>query len=470
MELMDERDSEIAALAHWQETARTKEGQRARRDQVAKILKSVAFRNSSTLQRMLEFIIEKAEKGQCSDLNEYSIAVQVLGRKSSFDPSADTSVRTQAYRLRTRLKDYYASEGASDQLIIEIPKGHYMPSFSLRDEFGPHLTKEMAVVTEQNISAVSAPPNLKAPLHRHRRLLALAAGIGGILLTLGGLGLFNLLHSVQKSPAVGSEPDAEVASFWNKPSSKNGVVVAFTNPEFLESESGTLSPYSGVATADRGASATDAQQAVRQSGVATGLHESFYFEDGFTGTGEVFAVRSLAEALRSMNLRMILLRSRSVSASDLRDHDIVFLGSPGWNTLLYHVELPKRFLFISSANLWQSKIEDTSATSVQARFLKVIRDPHTHVIQADYGLFQVFPAPLPGHRIILLAGLTTTGTQGAAAFATSADGLAQVRKLLSTHPGREDQLPDYFECLLRVEAAGGLDALHTDPVSCVKTQ
>jgi len=470
MQSIDEQNPKLAAFAASQEIPKTKESPRTRHDQLAKILRSTAFRNSTTLQRMLEFIVEKAEKGQLTDLDEYSIAVQVLGRKPTFDPSADTSVRTQAYRLRTKLKDYYASEGASDQLIVEVPKGHYVPSFTIRGEVHPPHTQEMAVDAEQTIASIPSPPNPKTPLFRYPRLFALAAGIGGVLVTIGVIGLFNLVHPVHRSSPVHSGPDAEVAFFWNKPSSKNGVVVAFTDPEFLESESGTLSPYSGIASADRGASFTGAQEAAQHSSAAVSLLKPLYYEDGFTGTGEVFAVGSLANMLRSMNLQMILLRSPSLSASDFRDHDIVFLGSPRWNVLLYNVEVPQRFRFISNPVLWQSEIEDTSATSVQARFLRVVRDAHTHVILADYALFQVFPAPSSGHRIILLAGLTTTGTQGAAAFATSANGLAQIRKLLSTHPGREDSLPDYFECLLRVKAAGGLDALHTAPVSCVKTK
>ena len=140
------------------------------------------------------------------------------------------------------------------------------------------------------------------------------------------------------------------------------------------------------------------------------------------------------------------------------------------NGLLAKVNLPKRFVFRDDPEhtLWESEIEDTSAQTSSARIFKVLRDPQTHVIQSDYGLFQVFPGPSAGHRIILLAGLTTTGTQGAAAFATSSDGLSQVRKLLGLTNPASAALPRYFECLLRVDAAGGLDVLQVTPVSCSK--
>ena len=38
----------------------------------------------------------------------------------------------EAGRLRARLADYYAAEGATDNIIIEVPKGGYVPVFRLR--------------------------------------------------------------------------------------------------------------------------------------------------------------------------------------------------------------------------------------------------------------------------------------------------------------------------------------------------
>jgi hypothetical protein len=158
-----------------------------------------------------------------------------------------------------------------------------------------------------------------------------------------------------------------------------------------------------------------------------------------------------------------------LSAADLRNHDVLFLGSPIGNAVLDRIALPKRFVFQlphASPYLWQGEIVDTWNASAQPHSYSVSRDSHSHVILADYALFDVFPSPTPDHRIILLAGITTTGTQGAAAFATSAVGLQQISELLAKNsPGRKS-LPPYFECLLRVDAVGGLDALQASAVSC----
>ena len=60
------------------------------------------------------------------------VGVEALGRGASFDPRTDPIVRAEASRLRSRLERYYADEGRGDELIIELPKGKYVPRFGTR--------------------------------------------------------------------------------------------------------------------------------------------------------------------------------------------------------------------------------------------------------------------------------------------------------------------------------------------------
>lgn len=66
-------------------------------------------------------------------LKETTIGVAVFGRSPDYDPKADTIVRSQAWRLRSKLRQYYASEGAHESIIIDLPIGHYVPTFRLRE-------------------------------------------------------------------------------------------------------------------------------------------------------------------------------------------------------------------------------------------------------------------------------------------------------------------------------------------------
>ena len=71
--------------------------------------------------------------GDAQYLKETTIGVSVFGRAPDYDPKKDTIVRTQAWRLRAKLRDYYALEGAADPIVISIPKGHYTAVFTFRD-------------------------------------------------------------------------------------------------------------------------------------------------------------------------------------------------------------------------------------------------------------------------------------------------------------------------------------------------
>ncbi|MGH9629614.1 MAG: hypothetical protein ACRD7E_14960, partial [Bryobacteraceae bacterium] len=102
------------------------------RRQLAKILASGAFRGAGRSSRFLNFIVEHTLQGRGETLKEYFIGVEVLGRRESFDPRLDSIVRTEASRLRARLKSYYESEGSGDSIFIELPKGGYVPIFTYR--------------------------------------------------------------------------------------------------------------------------------------------------------------------------------------------------------------------------------------------------------------------------------------------------------------------------------------------------
>ena len=96
---------------------------------LSNIVRSKTFRQVDRLQRFLTYIVEETLAGRGDALKEYPVGVDVFGKESSFDPRMDPIVRVQARRLRFRLVTYYAEEGQSDPVVIEIPKGGYTPTF-----------------------------------------------------------------------------------------------------------------------------------------------------------------------------------------------------------------------------------------------------------------------------------------------------------------------------------------------------
>ena len=70
-------------------------------------------------------MVSRALKEDESDLKGYTIALQVFGRPPSFDAQSDPLVRVEALRLRQRLTEYYAGEGATDPVRLQLPRGSY---------------------------------------------------------------------------------------------------------------------------------------------------------------------------------------------------------------------------------------------------------------------------------------------------------------------------------------------------------
>lgn len=112
------------------------------RSQLAKILVTAAFRNSSVLSGFLQYAVDEKLAGRGRELKEYTIGINALLRSPDFNPQLDPVVRIHAGRLRRALKEYYYEQGKSDPLIIEIPKGGYIPSFVLKDSVSETETRQ----------------------------------------------------------------------------------------------------------------------------------------------------------------------------------------------------------------------------------------------------------------------------------------------------------------------------------------
>jgi len=99
------------------------------REQLRSILSSQAFRGAQAQQAFISYVVGESVAGRGHLIKEYLIGIEALHRGDAFDPRLDPIVRTQASKLRTRLRKYYETEGATDPLLIEIPRGSYAPVF-----------------------------------------------------------------------------------------------------------------------------------------------------------------------------------------------------------------------------------------------------------------------------------------------------------------------------------------------------
>jgi hypothetical protein len=104
------------------------------RNELERIRTSRCMSGCNRLLQLLDFVVNATLRGDASHLKETTIGVEVFGRSPDYDPKVDTIVRSQAWRLRTKLRKYYATEGLNDPMTIDVPTGQYVPSFHVREQ------------------------------------------------------------------------------------------------------------------------------------------------------------------------------------------------------------------------------------------------------------------------------------------------------------------------------------------------
>ena len=106
------------------------------------VFASGTFAKSQNLARLLKYLCRKYFEGHAGDLKEFNIGVEALGRLADFDPTSNSIVRVELFRLRERLKKYYETEGLHDPVVIVLKPGNYTPQFLTRSEFVAQLSPQ----------------------------------------------------------------------------------------------------------------------------------------------------------------------------------------------------------------------------------------------------------------------------------------------------------------------------------------
>ena len=104
------------------------------REELSRILESSIFVQSDRLGRFLRYTVDATLAGDAETLKEYLIGTEVYDRKPPYHPSVDSIVRSEARRLRSKLKEYYESVGRNDSIFIYYRPGSYVPAFRRRDK------------------------------------------------------------------------------------------------------------------------------------------------------------------------------------------------------------------------------------------------------------------------------------------------------------------------------------------------
>jgi len=93
--------------------------------QIDRLCASDVLHGSESLCRLLRYLAQKETETPGAHVKEYQIATEVYGRPADFNPQVDSTIRVQAARLRSKINDYYSSQGLNDAVIVDLPRGSY---------------------------------------------------------------------------------------------------------------------------------------------------------------------------------------------------------------------------------------------------------------------------------------------------------------------------------------------------------
>ena len=192
------------------------------------MLASPTFARAQRSVKLLEYICEKHFAGQDAEVCEYGIATEVLGRPSNFDSAEDAIARVEIHRLRKKLREYYAAEGARQPLKIIIPPGMYTPVFQEdgNSTAGAPTNGEALAESAAETLAEAAldepelpplPPAAAAPSRGKQRTWLWAAAIVAVGVAAVGVAAFRTAAGHEREappslplPPVAAAPDSAV--------------------------------------------------------------------------------------------------------------------------------------------------------------------------------------------------------------------------------------------------------------------
>ena len=183
----------------------------AERLELAAVLASPTFARAQRLVKLLEYICDRHFEGRDAQVCEYSIATEVLGRPTDFDPAEDAIARVEIHRLRKKLREYYAAEGSHQPLKIIIPPGMYTPVFQQDGNStappvnGNTLAEPVQPMTEPAVAPalVEPEPRPAAAATRPRRkrwFWLLAAAIFVIIIAAAAVTVTALRNAASRQP------------------------------------------------------------------------------------------------------------------------------------------------------------------------------------------------------------------------------------------------------------------------------
>jgi len=366
------------------------------RQQLRRLLAHPLFTNSRRYPVLLAFVVEQSLLGRAEELRERLIGCEAFGRTADYDVALDPIVRITAAEVRKRLVQYYYDSAHAAELVISLPLGSYLPSFQLPESIPPTAASSSAdsAPTPSTEASLAAPEPDPQPVNdaatiSSRRLSLRRWLVWALSLTLALVAGFAAAHlSFFHRPS-------ELDRFWS-PIATSPVRVTFCLGRPGEILSQHLPPQPQIPS-----------------------------------TGDLLLpdVLSLARTLQPLaatpaksSAAFRLLPASEADLSQLREGPIVLIGAydNAWAMRLT-AQLPFGFDYDARGNELISDRRPATRHSWQLQW-----DSSGHHILTDVALIARFRDSITGQSVILLGGISASGTEAASELLTQPELLHQL--------------------------------------------
>lgn len=186
-----------------------------------RVAASSHLRRATRLQMLLQYLGKRSLKDHFETMHEQMVGVEVFGRPEGYDTSIDNIVRTNVSELRKRIDAYFNAEGASEPLIMEIPRWSYIPVFKSRPVIAqipsvPPLASVPSILSEAPVQHLveAVPEALTAPRERHWMAPALLAAVLMSIALAAGFAYFWIQYRNLHRSLYAWQYEPSVAALW----------------------------------------------------------------------------------------------------------------------------------------------------------------------------------------------------------------------------------------------------------------
>lgn len=387
---------------------------------VERILASPQFEKSPRLRELFTYIMNNAIAGHTEYLKEQSIGSAVFKRASAYDPAADNVVRVQVRQVRLKLDDYFSGPGQNEPLIIEIPRGSYIPFF--RERVAAGIPGVPLRERQWRIGAIAAIALLLISIGV---IVWQASRLGSTANDVGARALFwpwtELLDGPRQTLVVVSDPSIWVVGRLLK---RHVPLDDYSNPAYPAQ----LIP-------------ADAPDQIASVARLTGSLR-------VTSDADLVIASELSRLLAHHADRITIRLAREVTFREIQEHNLILLGGRGSNpwVSLFDNELNFK-LQPDPANGAPSFHNQAPFAGEAPRYTTTAMTPNPG---PAYGVIAMLRHPNHSGRVVLVQGATMEASEGVGRFLLQSTGAGSLRRRLPA-AGRDQG----FEALLKVRAIGG---------------